>query len=199
MTALVTGLANLANSTANAVVLAAEKPNQIFFPGDINEFYWGSLAFLVVIGFLAWKVLPSARKMMKAGADKIAEDLQVAETSKQENEQRTASLKQQLGDIGQKQAELLAEAKQSADSLEAELVAKAEAEAQEIQSRGEAEVELMRRQATADLQAEVGGWVAGAAQTLIEEVLQTDQATQAELVEDYINNDLRQLSQPAAG
>jgi len=180
---------------SSASVLAAEAPNEIFFPGDINEFYWGSLAFLVVVAFLMWKVFPAARRMMRASSDRIAAELQAAETTRAQSEQRTVSLKQQLGDIDRKKAELLEESRQVAADLESDLIARAEAEAQEVASRGEAEVELMRRQATADLQAEVGSWVAGAAEVLIAEVLQADEQTQNELVEDYINRDLRQLTQ----
>lgn len=179
----------------SAFVLAAEEPNQIFFPGDINEFYWGSLAFLVVVAFLAWKVFPAVRRMMRASSDKIAVDLQEAETSKAQSEQRTTGLKQQLGDIGEKKNELLEEARRSAAELESDLMARAEADAQEIKNKGAAEIELMRRQATADLQAEVAGWVTGAAEVLIEDVLQADRATQDELVEDYISRDLRQLAE----
>jgi len=179
----------------SASVLAAEEPNQIFFPGDINEFYWGSLAFLVVVAFLVWKVFPALGRMMRASSDKIAEDLQEAEASRADSEQRTAGLKQQLGDIDQKKLELLEEARQGAADLESDLLARAEADAQDIKTKGAAEIELMRRQATADLQAEVAGWVTGAAEVLIEEVLQADPATQEELVEDYINRDLRQLAE----
>ncbi len=178
-----------------AAVLAAEKPNQIFFPGDINEFYWGSLAFLVVVAFLAWRVFPAVGKMMRANSDKIAGELQTAEATREQSEQRTASLKQQLGDIDSKKQELLGEARQGAAELEADLMARAEAEARQIRDKGASELELMRRQATADLQAEVAGWVMGAAEALVEEVLQDDRATQDNLVESYISRDLQQLTQ----
>ena len=41
-------------STSLQSLLAAEGPNQFWLPGDINEVYWGSLAFLVV-AILLWK------------------------------------------------------------------------------------------------------------------------------------------------
>lgn len=176
---------------------AEEKGNGLFFPSDINEFWWGAAAFLLVLAFLAWKVFPSARNMMHKNAEKVEGDLQSAEEARAASESRTADLRTQLGDISQKREEIMAEARTSATRLETDLIARAEAEAEELRRRGEAEADLIRRQAAADLQTEMGVWVSEAAEALIAESLRTDAAAQEALVDAYISSDLAAVAEPA--
>ena len=179
------------------LIFAAEKDNGLFFPGDINEFWWGLAAFLLVLAFLAWKVFPAARGMMRGNADKVEGELQSAEEVRVATESRTSELRAQLGDISQVREDLISEARTSAARLEADLIARAEAEAEETRRRGEAEVDLIRRQAAADLQTEVGVWVSEAAEALIAESLRTDDAAQEALVDAYISSDLAAAAETA--
>ena len=181
----------------NLIFAAGEKENGLFFPSDINEFWWGAAAFLLVLAFLAWKVFPAARRMMQGNADKVEGELQSAEEARVATESRTSELRAQLGDISQVREDLISEARTSAARLEADLIARAEAEAEETRRRGEAEVALIRRQAAADLQTEVGVWVSEAAEALISESLRTDAAAQEALVDAYITSDLAAASEPA--
>ena len=179
------------------LIFAAEKDNGLFFPGDINEFWWGLAAFLLVLAFLSWRVFPAARRMMRGNADKVEGELQSAEEVRVATESRTTELRAQLGDISQVREDLISEARTSAARLEADLIARAEAEAEETRRRGEAEVDLIRRQAAADLQTEVGVWVSEAAEALIAESLRTDDAAQEALVDAYISSDLAAAAETA--
>ena len=179
------------------LIFAAEKDNGLFFPGDINEFWWGLAAFLLVLAFLSWRVFPAARRMMRGNADKVEGELQSAEETRVATESRTSELRAQLGDISQVREDLISEARTSAARLEADLIARAEAEAEETRRRGEAEVDLIRRQAAADLQTEVGVWVSEAAEALIAESLRTDDAAQEALVDAYISSDLAAAAETA--
>lgn len=181
----------------NLLFAAAEKENGLFFPSDINEFWWGAAAFLLVLAFLAWKVFPAARRMMRNNAEKVEGELQSAEEARAASESRTTELRSQLGDISQVREELISDARTAATRLEADLIARAEAEAEETRRRGEAEVALIRRQAAADLQTEVGVWVSEAAEALIAESLRTDAAAQEALVDAYITSDLAAAAEPA--
>ena len=178
-------------------IFAAEKDNGLFFPGDINEFWWGLAAFLIVLAFLAWRVFPAARRMMHNNAEKVEGELHSAEDARAASEARTSELRAQLGDISQVREEIISEARTAATRLEADLIARAEAEAEETRRRGEAEVALIRRQASADLQTEVGVWVSEAAEALIAESLRTDAAAQEALVDAYITSDLVAAAEPA--
>ena len=182
----------------NLILAAAEKENGLFFPSDINEFWWGAAAFLLVLAFLAWKVFPAARRMMRNNAEKVEGELQSAEEARVASESRTTELRSQLGDISQVCEELISDARTAATRLEADLIARAEAEAEEMRRRGEAEVALIRRQAAADLQTEVGVWVSEAAEALIAESLRTDAAAQEALVDAYITSDLASAAEPAS-
>lgn len=181
----------------NLILAAGEKENGLFFPSDINEFWWGAAAFLLVLAFLAWKVFPAARRMMRNNAEKVEGELQSAEEARAASESRTTELRSQLGDISQVREELISDARTAATRLEADLITRAEAEAEETRRRGEAEVALIRRQAAADLQTEVGVWVSEAAEALIAESLRTDAAAQEALVDAYITSDLAAAAEPA--
>lgn len=181
----------------NLILAAGEKENGLFFPSDINEFWWGAAAFLLVLAFLAWKVFPAARRMMRNNAEKVEGELHSAEEARAASESRTTELRSQLGDISQVREELMSDARTAATRLEADLIARAEAEAEETRRRGEAEVALIRRQAAADLQTEVGVWVSEAAEALIAESLRTDASAQEALVDAYITSDLAAAAEPA--
>ena len=44
----------------NALLLAAEEGNGPWLPHDLNEVYWGTIAFLIVFGLLAaWMIAGS--------------------------------------------------------------------------------------------------------------------------------------------
>ena len=48
-------------------IFAAEGPNGNWIPGDPNEFYWGSVAFLIILAVFIMKGLPAIKAAMKPG------------------------------------------------------------------------------------------------------------------------------------
>ena len=182
---------SFAELLGGAGIFAAEEPNKIFFPGDINEFYWGSLAFLIVMAFMAWKVLPSVKKMMRGQTEKISTELEEARQARETTETQTNEVRSRLGDISQDSDKIMAEAKESASKLEKDLTARAQDEAAEIVRRAESDADLLHRQAMEDLQTEMGVWVTEAAELLVAETLSRDQSLNSALVEEYIQNQLQ--------
>ena len=77
-----------------------------------------------------------------------------------------------------------ADAEATAAKVEADLIAKGESEAKAIRHRGGGDVEIARRQARADIQAELARLSLGAAEAVVGESL--DDAAQADLIDQYI-------------
>jgi F-type H+-transporting ATPase subunit b len=160
-----------------------EAPNPIL-PAT-NELIWGGLAFLVL--FLAlWKWgYPPMKKAMVGRTERIRADLDAAEQAKVEAQQTRESYEAKLTEAKAESNRILEDARQTADQLKADLQARAEAEIAEMRQRAQADVESAKAQAIADLRAEVATIAVGAAELVVRKSL--DPASQAQLVEDYIN------------
>ena len=165
-------------------IFAAEGPNGNWIPGDINEFYWGSVAFLLIVAVFIWKGLPGVKAAMKAQTAKVESELAAAEQAKAEAESELASLQSSLGDAGAEAEAIVAEAREQATRLEADLIARAETDVAEAKERARIEVAAQRDQALADLRAAVAAQAQTAADAVVRNNL--DDATQASLIDDYI-------------
>jgi len=165
--------------------LAAEGPNGFWY-GDLNEVIWGTIAFLVLLVAFVMKGVPLIKETMEEKASSIEAELNAADQAKAEASAQAAELESQVGDADAEGAEMVAEARKTAAQLEVDMKAKAEADAQALRERGTAEVETMRRQAEADLQAEVSALSLGAAEAVVDKNL--DPNTQRDLIEGYISD-----------
>lgn len=165
-------------------ILASEEPNKFFLPGDINEFYWGLAAFLVVFSLLAWKVFPLFGKLLKARADKVEEQLAAADRAHAEANAQLAALRSRLGDADGEAARIVSDAHTTAARLTDELKVKAASDVAAMKERAAADIESAKAKAQSDLGAEVNA----AALTTAEELVRgnLDEATQVALIERYI-------------
>jgi F-type H+-transporting ATPase subunit b len=80
---------------------------------------------------------------------------------------------------------IVAEAQQAAQAMAAQLRQRADDDAAELRVRAQADIESSKAEAIADLQAEVSQLALAAAEAVVRRNL--DPATQAALVENYIN------------
>lgn len=167
-------------------ILAAEGPNGNFIPGDINEFYWGSAAFGIILAIFVWKGVPAISNMMKGRTARIEEEIAAAAAQKAAAEDELATLSGQLGDAGAEAAKIIADAREQATKLEADLLARAEADVAESKERSRLEIQSQRDQALADLRAAVAEQAQVAADAVVRENLD-DAATQSALIDDYIS------------
>ncbi|MEO0587667.1 MAG: hypothetical protein AAF078_08510 [Planctomycetota bacterium] len=166
-------------------LLAAEGPNGSWIPSDVNEFYWGALAFtVIVILFLAKGLGPVKALFAKQTADVEAE-LAAAAQAKADAEAELASLQASLGDADAEAAAILEDARTQATKLEADLVAKATSDIAEAKERSQLEIAAQREQALADLRVAVAEQARTAADAVVLNNL--DDATQSSLIDDYIS------------
>lgn len=165
-------------------VFAAEAPNEFFFPGDINEFYWGLAAFIIVFGLLGWKLVPIARKALSDKADRIADELAAAERAQAEADAEAQAKLAKLGDAEADADAIVADARTAAATIESDGRARADADAAALKERVSAEIEASKATATAELRAELSRKAIVAAEAVVAENL--DPASQNELIEQYI-------------
>jgi F-type H+-transporting ATPase subunit b len=152
---------------------------------ELTELIWGGLAFLIVFFFI-WKMgLPAIKKGMAARTERIRSDLAAAETQRSEADQLLADYRAQLADAKNESARIIEEARQSADALKRDQEARLQSELAEMRTRATADIEAAKTQAIADLRGEVAQLAVGAAEVVVGKNL--DQATQVQLIEDYIN------------
>lgn len=166
-------------------LLAAEEGNGYWLPHDINEVIWGTIAFVLVIGLLAWKAGPAIKAALAARPARIAAELDAAASNRATAEASFADVKAALADADKERDRIIDEARETATRVGADIVARAHTEATAIKERGTAELASARRQAQADLTAEVSRLALGAAERVVESNL--TEATQQSLVESYIS------------
>ncbi len=152
---------------------------------EINELIWGAFGFLVVFFFVAKFGYPAMKKSMDARTERIRSDLDAAETQRTEADTLLADYRAQLADAKNESARIIEEARQSADALKKDQEARLQTELADLRSKAAADIDAAKVQAIADLRGEVASLAIGAAEIVVGRNL--DQATQVQLIEDYIN------------
>jgi F-type H+-transporting ATPase subunit b len=154
-------------------------------PGDLNELWWAIVAFIVIVALLYKLAWPAIAKMMAARTTRIENELGVADAARAEALAEAERLQASVGDAEADAAAIVADAHTSAEQLRVSLRERADQEAVELRQRALADIDAQKAQAIADLQAEVASLARGAAEAVVRHNL--DDATQASLIDDYIN------------
>ncbi len=164
---------------------AAEGPNGVHLAGDLNEVYWGTLAFFVLMIPVYLKGVPAIKKAMAGRTARIRAELGEAQAAKVEAQSVLSASTADLPDVDAEADRLRREANETAERLKTDMVAKAHADATAIKARAEADAENSKRQALADITEEVARLTRGATEAVVTDSL--DAAAHADLIESYIN------------
>ncbi len=140
-------------------ILAAGGHDNGFWVGDKNEFYWSTVAFLIVLGLFVWKGFPAVKAAMAKRTKRIADEIAAGEAKRADADRDLAKLK-------------------------ADLIARAESDAAELKNRARIEIEASKGQSLADLRQEVTRITLTSAEEIVNGSL--DSATQNDLIEQYI-------------
>jgi F-type H+-transporting ATPase subunit b len=167
-----------------------EAPNPILPATD--EIVWGSISFAALLFLLYKFAYPQVKKMLDDRTERIRSDLQAAEGAKSEAETVLGEYKAQLHDARGEAGRIIEEARQAADRIKRDQESRLQAELSELRSRAVADIESAKVQAVSDLRGEVARLAIGAAETVVQRNL--DEATQTQLIEDYINQVAAQRS-----
>jgi F-type H+-transporting ATPase subunit b len=160
-----------------------EAPSPILPATD--ELVWGILSFIVLFILMRQLAYPAIKKGMEARTERIRGDLDAADAAKAQATGVLDEYRAQLNNAKQESARIIEEARQSADALKRDQEARLQSEIAELRARAAADIESAKAQAIADLRGEVAQLAIGAAEVVVKHNL--DQATQVQLIEDYIN------------
>lgn len=151
---------------------------------ETAELVWGIICFAIV-AFVLWKkAFPAIRNSVEAREQRIAADLEAAESAKAEAERERAEYQKQIADARGEANRIIEEARGSAEQVRKDLIAKAEADAQQIVERAQEQLEAERSRTITELQSTVGDLAIELAEKVVGRAL--DQGTHRELVDAYI-------------
>jgi F-type H+-transporting ATPase subunit b len=159
-----------------------------------DELIWGSLAFLILFGALAFIAFPSIKKLLAERQAKIRSGLESAEAAKVEADKLVAQYRKQLDEARGEAAKIIEEAKRTAESLRRDLVAKAEQEAQEIVQRARQDVAGEADRARQQLQAELVSLALTLASRVIEREL-----SQPDVAKQFVERTITELAATGNG
>ena len=167
-----------------------EAPNLILPATD--ELVWGAISFVALFFLLRKFAYPAIKQGMENRTERIRADLASADQAKAEAQSVLDEYKAQLADSRAEAGRIIEEAREAADAMKRDQHARLEAELAELRARAVSDIESAKAQAMADLRDDVAQLAIGAAEAVVQRNL--DEATQTQLIEDYINQVAAQRS-----
>ncbi|OKK20582.1 ATP synthase F0F1 subunit B [Streptomyces sp. CB00455] len=177
----------------NLLVLAAETENPLVPP--IPELVIGLIAFVIVFGFLAKKLLPNINKVLEERREAIEGGIEKAEAAQTEAQSVLEQYKAQLAEARHEAARLRQEALEQGTALKEELRAEGQRQREEIIAAGHAQIEADRKAAAHSLRQDVGKLATDLAGKLVGESLE-DHARQSRTIDRFLS-DLEEKAEAA--
>lgn len=168
-----------------ATSMFASEGNGYWFPADMNEVIWGSLAFLIVAVLLVKFAKSFVATGLKSRSAGIADRLGAASSARAAAEAERDRIKAALADSESEAGRIVEDARRAADQLGVDTAARTEAEIAALRERAVTDLAATRLQATADLSGELSRLAFGAAEEVVVSTL--DDATQQRLIDAYIS------------
>lgn len=162
----------------STVTIAAEEAVNPLIP-TVPDLVWGTLAFIIVLAFFWWKVLPSMNKALDARRDAIEGRIEAAEAAQAEAQAALEKYTAQLADARSEAGRIREQARTDGTAIVAELREQASAEAARITSNAQAQIEMERVAALTSLRSDVGSLALDLAGGVIGETLSEDAKAQA--------------------
>ena len=159
----------------NAFAAAAndEGTHSVLIP-ELPDLIWGSIAFILVLVFFIWKILPRVNAALDARVDAIEGGLKRAEEAQAGAQEALEQYNAQLTEARVEAGRIREQAREDAKVIRAELVEQAQADAARVVATAKAQIEVERASALASLRTEVGSLALGLASTVIGESLSSD-------------------------
>ncbi|MFD7019480.1 F0F1 ATP synthase subunit B [Streptomyces sp. NPDC059161] len=166
------------------VQLAAEgKENPLVPPWP--ELVIGLIAFVIVFGFLAKKLLPNINKVLDERREAIEGGMEKAEAAQTEAQSVLEQYKAQLAEARHEAARLRQEATEQGTALIQEMRAEGQRQREEIIAAGHAQLEADRKAAAHSLRQDVGKLATDLAGKLVGESLE-DHARQSRTIDRFL-------------
>ncbi|MET9463294.1 F0F1 ATP synthase subunit B [Streptomyces sp. NPDC006544] len=168
----------------NLLVLAAETENPLIPP--IPELVIGLIAFVIVFGFLAKKLLPNINKVLDERREAIEGGIEKAEAAQTEAQSVLEQYKAQLAEARHEAARLRQDALEQGTALKEELRAEGQRQREEIIAAGHTQIEADRKAASSALRQDVGKLATDLAGKLVGESLE-DHARQSRTIDRFLS------------
>ncbi|OON71990.1 F0F1 ATP synthase subunit B [Streptomyces tsukubensis] len=167
------------------VQLAAEDAENPLVP-PIPELVIGAIAFVIVFGLLAWKLLPNINKVLDERREAIEGGMEKAEAANTEAQSVLEQYKAQLAEARHEAARLRQDAQEQGATLIAEMRAEGQRQREEIIAAGHAQIEADRNAAAQTLRQDVGRLATELAGKLVGESLE-DSARQTRTIDRFLD------------
>ncbi|MCP3757076.1 MULTISPECIES: F0F1 ATP synthase subunit B [unclassified Streptomyces] len=169
----------------NLLVLAAEGGENPLIP-PIPELVIGLIAFVIVFGFLAKKLLPNINKVLDERREAIEGGIEKAEAAQTEAQSVLEQYKAQLAEARHEAARLRQDALEQGTALKEELRAEGQRQREEIIAAGHAQIAADRKAASSALRQDVGKLATDLAGKLVGESLE-DHARQSRTIDRFLS------------
>ena len=146
----------------------------------------GLIAFVIVFGFLAKKLLPNINKVLDERREAIEGGIEKAESAQIEAQSVLEQYKAQLAEARHEAARLRSEAQEQGATLIAEMRAEGQRQREEIIAAGHAQIEADRKAAATTLRQDVGRLATELAGKLVGESLE-DHARQSRTIDRFLD------------
>ncbi|MFF4577173.1 F0F1 ATP synthase subunit B [Streptomyces sp. NPDC001389] len=167
------------------MVLAAEELENPLYP-PIPELVIGLIAFVIVFGFLAKKLLPNINKVLDERREAIEGGIEKAEAAQTEAQSVLEQYKAQLAEARHEAARLRQDALEQGTALKEELRAEGQRQREEIIAAGHAQIAADRKAAAQALRQDVGKLATDLAGKLVGESLE-DVARQSRTIDRFLS------------
>ncbi|MBT2524747.1 F0F1 ATP synthase subunit B [Streptomyces sp. ISL-99] len=168
-----------------ALQLAQEEVQNPLLPA-VPEIVIGLIAFFIVFGFLAKKLLPNINKVLEERREAIEGGMEKAEAANTEAQSVLEQYKAQLAEARHEAARMRQEALEQGTVLKEELRAEGQRQREEIIAAGHAQIEADRKQAALSLRQDVGKLATDLAGKLVGESLE-DHARQSRTIDRFLS------------
>ncbi|MEE1757177.1 F0F1 ATP synthase subunit B [Streptomyces sp. SP18CS02] len=170
----------------NALFLAAaEEPQNPLLP-HLDELVIGLIAFVIVFGFLAKKLLPNINNVLEQRREAIEGGIEKAESAQIEAQSVLEQYKAQLAEARHEAARLRQEASEQGTAIIQEMKAEGQRQREEIIAAGHAQIEADRKAAALSLRQDVGKLAVDLAGKLVGESLE-DAARQSRTIDRFLD------------
>ncbi|MFD5097629.1 F0F1 ATP synthase subunit B [Streptomyces albidochromogenes] len=166
--------------------LAQEGETQNPLLPAVPEIVIGLIAFFIVFGFLAKKLLPNINKVLEERREAIEGGIEKADAAQSEAQSVLEQYKAQLAEARHEAARLRQEALEQGTVLKEELRAEGQRQRDEIIAAGHAQIEADRKQAAQSLRQDVGKLATDLAGKLVGESLE-DHARQSRTIDRFLS------------
>ncbi|MDX3457159.1 F0F1 ATP synthase subunit B [Streptomyces sp. ME02-8801-2C] len=168
------------------ILAAAEGETENPLVPPIPELVIGLIAFVIVFGFLAKKLLPNINKVLEERREAIEGGIEKAEAAQTEAQSVLEQYKAQLAEARHEAARLRQEAQEQGATLIAEMRAEGQRQREEIVAAGHAQLDADRKAASSALRQDVGKLATELAGKLVGESLE-DHARQSRVIDRFLD------------